>query len=197
MWERIDASTNHRRMRHRQKCKSNNIQDTSSYIKVQPPYRNERTIAEYWNHIIDRLHKRYRTLRKIYQRTVDQQLRTVRLQEYRTAKKEFKCELFNAKLKSWEQYVNEQLVTDPWGVPYKIVMSKIKAPDVMSTIQKSDVTRTTGWRESVTLLMDKLLPNMMKKMKDVNTRRREQNSKGNTKPRKGQTLSRKKKLERQ
>ena len=124
-----------------------------------PPWKNRRrTEIGYWNNRLSTLRTRFRRLRKVYQNTLDANLRQIRLQVYRDAKEEFKEELYRTKIHSWEQFVNNNLSTNPWGIPYKMVMEKITSPMVMPTLQKRDGSKTTGWKESMELLINELLP---------------------------------------
>ena len=125
---------------------------------VPPPKQRRTAKTEYWNGELERLRRRSRILRKAYQRTVPEHLRQTRLQAYREAKKKFENRLYEVKIASWKRFVNEELKTDPWGTPYKIKMQKIKSPTVMSTLLKDDGSKTSGWRESIALLIEKLLP---------------------------------------
>ena len=127
--------------------------------KSTPQYKKRKwENNSFWNAKLERLRRIARARRKSYQRSVDANVRAVRLELYRTAKKNYEEELKNAKLESWERYVNEALTLDPWGTPYKIVMKKIKEPQILCTLTRNDGTKTTSWRESIELLMEELLP---------------------------------------
>jgi len=55
--------------------------------------------------------------------------------------------------------VEENLNTHVWGMPYKIVMNKIKTIGVFNTLQREDGSYTKTWKETMEILFIKLFPN--------------------------------------
>jgi hypothetical protein len=111
-----------------------------------------------WTGELTVLRKRARRLRKMYQSSITDEERAMRLAAYRDAKETYARRLFELKMRSWEEFVEEKLKTDAWGIPYKIVANKIRSPTVLSTLRRQDGLYTNNWRESVDLLMQTLLP---------------------------------------
>lgn len=71
-----------------------------------------------------------------------------RLEEYRLIKRNMKIEIRKSKENSWRELCN-QVETDPWGIPYKLVTKKL--------IGRRPITKITfpGWLE---LIVDTLFP---------------------------------------
>ena len=111
-----------------------------------------------WSDTLQKLRSKVRRARRIYQKTRVEADRQSRLLEYRNLKDKFKQELKTTRLKSWQDFVEENMALDAWGTPYKLVTNKIRRPDVLSTLTKEDGSVTRGWRDSVEYLMNGLLP---------------------------------------
>ena len=62
-----------------------------------------------------------------------------------------------AKQTSWKEFVTEQLQT-PWNVVYKLAAAKINAQPILGSIKKADGSYTLGWEETVTEIIQNLLP---------------------------------------
>jgi len=69
-----------------------------------------------------------------------------------------KKELYKTKRKTWEKFVNENLANNLWGIPYKIVMHKIKTRGPLNSLITDEGGYTASWRETVELLFKKLFP---------------------------------------
>ena len=112
----------------------------------------------YWSNALERLKKQTRARRKSYQAARDPTIRQRRLQIYRETKINYESELEKARKNCWEKYIQQNINLDPWGVPYKLVNQKIKSPTTLSTVKKEDGSMTTTWRETVHILLEKLIP---------------------------------------
>ena len=136
-----------------------NIQEalSKSTPKIRSNKKNGNT--NFWNMKLENLRQDMRIKRRKYQKCRDLIIRQEKLLLYREAKEKYELEIKNVKITKWEKFVNENLKRDPWGLPYKIMMEKIKSPTVLRTLVKENGESTTGWTESVEYLMDKLLPN--------------------------------------
>lgn len=123
-------------------------------LKRKRPATNDRP----WSDKVQTLRGRVRKARRIYQNTIVAAERERRLQEYRCIKDAYKREVWKVKNESWRTFVEESLVLDPWGTPYRLATAKIHGPSVLSTLNRPDGGQTIGWKESAELLMDTLLP---------------------------------------
>lgn len=120
--------------------------------------KTKKVSAGPWTEHLDGLRTEARRLRRIYQRSVSEDERAVRLQRYREAKATYTAELFDTKMRSWEAFVGECLQTDVWGIPYKIASEKIHPPALLSTLRAEDGTMTADWKETTEVLLGSLLP---------------------------------------
>ena len=111
-----------------------------------------------WTDKLQNLRTKARRTRRSYQRTRVEADRLIRLQEYRVAKYNFREELKKTRLVSWQNYVEKSMALDAWGTPYKLATNKIRHPEIISTLVKDDGSVTMGWRDSVELLLNGLLP---------------------------------------
>ena len=115
-------------------------------------------INKVWNSELTNARRAARKARSHYQRANTEQQRLYLLDVYRRLKDQYKAKLLEVRTKSWENFVNTQLTTDVWGVPYKLAVEKIRPTDIISTLERGDGTTTTTREETLELLMDVLLP---------------------------------------
>jgi len=54
--------------------------------------------------------------------------------------------LYETKRKPWSKFVDQNLCKDIWGMPYKIVMQKIKTKGILHTLNKENGIYTKNWR---------------------------------------------------
>lgn len=80
------------------------------------------------------------------------------LARYRSLKTEYKQKIIDAKANSWQDFVSKYMQTDVWGMPYKVVSEKIRAPTLFSSLRREDGSHTERWRQSAEMLMTVLLP---------------------------------------
>lgn len=137
-------------------------------IQKHPGVKNKQ-----WTEEISSLRKRVRVQRKRYQRSIIEQERRYHLQAYRELKATYTQKIYENKMTSWDKFVKENLETDAWGIPYKLVSQKIRCPTVFSTmrIAGDGDNYTKNWRESAEILLQSLLPD-----DDVQEDSREQRS---------------------
>lgn len=81
-----------------------------------------------WNNEIFKMKKQSYKLRKKLQYAKQRNLPslTMALENYRTARNSYKKALLKSRQKSWEQFVNRAGSQDPWGIPYKAAMGKLR-----------------------------------------------------------------------
>lgn len=63
-------------------------------------------------------------------------------QNYRLQKKDLSTKIHKAKEESWETLIN-MIEEDPWGIPYKMVMGKLRSnvPNITETLSYLEITR--------------------------------------------------------
>ena len=111
-----------------------------------------------WSDKLQTMRRKVRKSRRTYQHTIVAAEKELRLQEYRRLKDAYRREIWKVKSESWRAFVEGSLVTDPWGMPYRLATAKVHGPTVLSTLNRPEGGQTTGWKESAQLLMDVLLP---------------------------------------
>lgn len=127
-------------------------------VSVAPKTNKTNNRKPFWTQKLDKLKRRLKASRKSYKAARDHELKIQRLNKYRQIKQEFEIELFENKKKTWGKFVDENLCKDIWGMPYKIVMQKIKTKGVMNTLKKDDGTFTMNWQQTMELIFTKLFP---------------------------------------
>jgi len=105
------------------------------------------------------LKRKTKAARRSYRTTGDHELRQSRLNKYREIKPQFEKELREHKKRTWNKFVEDNLSLDPWGTPYKIVMSKIITKGTLNTLKNDNGQYTTSWKHITELLFAKLFPN--------------------------------------
>lgn len=112
----------------------------------------------FWTESLNRLKRKMKASRKSYRAAGDHALRSARLQTYRRIKQQFETELKETKKKTWSKFIEENLQQDLWGMPYKIIMSKIKTKSAMNTLKDDSGQFTTNWKDTIELFYQKLFP---------------------------------------
>ncbi len=94
-------------------------------------------------------------LRRTYQRTSDRVLREERKQKYYYEKRIYEKEIKNSKTRSWRELCHN---SKTWGLPFKIVYSKLKHEKSVPNFIRSDVQYTETPEESLQYAMECLFP---------------------------------------
>ena len=131
---------------------------TNAIISSTPPNINEAKKTPFWTRKLIKLKRQLKASRKSYKAAGDHRLRQTRLEKYRQIKQQYEKEVYNSKKKTWSKFVEENLSTDVWGMPYKIVMNKIKTKGVFNTLKREDGSYTKTWKETMEILFTKLFP---------------------------------------
>jgi hypothetical protein len=115
--------------------------------------------VSWWSADLTVLRKRTNVLRRLYQRTRNnEELREKRKTQY------FECKATNAatikreKIRSWKEYCDVSTATNPWGAIYKIAAGKRNTRTQITTLCKSDGTLTADTKETLSLMMDTFAP---------------------------------------
>lgn len=111
-----------------------------------------------WTPELTELRRSVRIERRNYQRGFGEAERQFHLARYRHMKAEYRQLIKETRRKEWRKYVRDTLSLDPWGVPYKIVREKVRAPTVLSTVSVEGAQPTTSWIETADVLLRSLLP---------------------------------------
>jgi len=86
----------------------------------------------------------------------DEAERIARIEEFKIAKKELRREINRAKHKAWQELI-ESIDEDPWGLPYKMVLGKLRkskpgiteilAPEILETTIEKLFPTDIHWKE--------------------------------------------------
>jgi hypothetical protein len=105
------------------------------------------------------MRKRTNALRRLNQRTKNNNdLRESRRNQYTTAKTEYQSSIKKEKTISWKKHCTATSPTNPWTEIYKIVSGKTRQKTTMITLQKPDGTNTADMIETLTFMMEQLIP---------------------------------------
>jgi hypothetical protein len=111
--------------------------------------------APWWSVDLTVLRKRTNALRRLYQRTKNNEdFREMRKMKHYKSKATYSAAIKREKIRSWKEYCNLTTATNPWNMVYKIVADKTKASIIITTLQKSDGTLTASTTETLNLMMD-------------------------------------------
>lgn len=133
---------------------------TAMHASIPQIKKNTKVRNKQWTEELTRMRQGVRRQRKRYQNAIVYQERLQHLQRYRELKAEYVQKIHDSKMDSWEKFVKDNLETDAWGIPYKLVTEKIKSPTVFSTLKtgEDEETYTKDWKESAETLLKILLP---------------------------------------
>lgn len=129
--------------------------------KAIPKMKENRNVSnKQWSEELTTLRKKVRSQRKRYQRAIIQEEKQQHLIRYRELKAEYTEKIIKTRTDSWDKFVRENMETDMWGTPYKLVSQKIRSPTVYSTLKMDgeEETYTKDWKESAETLLRILLP---------------------------------------
>ncbi|XP_049768397.1 uncharacterized protein LOC126106208 [Schistocerca cancellata] len=103
-----------------------------------------------WNPELQRLRRKFRRVRRHYQRSIGDHMCEATVARSRWAKVVFKLTLHMVWTESWQTIVRDSLAADPCGTPYKIAALNVRSPTVLSTQRKIDGSHTCEWQVSPT-----------------------------------------------
>jgi hypothetical protein len=109
----------------------------------------------WWSTDLTVLRKRTNALRRLYQRTRNnEELREKRRTQYFECKATYATTIKREKLRSWKEYCNVSTATNPWGAIYKLAAGKRNTSTQITTLRKPDGTLTADTKETLSLMMD-------------------------------------------
>ena len=78
--------------------------------------------------------------------------------QYHNGKLHYQALVTREEFKSWKEYCNLTSATNPWNAVYKLASNKVKRNQPLSILQKPDGLLTTDLKETITYLLDYLIP---------------------------------------
>ena len=113
----------------------------------------------WWTGGLTQMRKKVNATRRRYQRTKnDENLRENRRKQYFEAKGIYQACIKKEKRESWKQYCNLTASTNPWNEIYKIASGKAKDRVIITTLEKSDGSLTSSFRETLEYMADHFIP---------------------------------------
>ena len=113
----------------------------------------------WWTAELTVLRKRTNALRRLYQRTKnDEELRTRRKMKYLESKSTYAATIKRGKSNSWKEFCNVSTATNPWGVIYNLATGRGNIRAQITTLNKPDGTQTANTKETLSYMMDTFAP---------------------------------------
>ena len=124
--------------------------------EIIPKFKKFQKSNNWWSLELTSKRRLVNRLRRRYQRCKEQQIRQIRKRIYYAERQDYIEMIRKSKLESWRRFCFE---SKPWGLPYKLVNSKVKIDTSIPNFKKSDGTYTSTQEESLNLFMNTMFPN--------------------------------------
>ena len=116
--------------------------NTAFRISKGRKLKTKRTVP-WWNDELKILRKKVNTLRRRYQRTLNNEdLRSERKIQYGEGKRQYRSKLQEEKFKSWQNYCSSTEESNTWNEIYKTASGKLRSATCLTTVQQPDRTFT-------------------------------------------------------
>jgi hypothetical protein len=113
----------------------------------------------WWMDTLTIMRKRTNTLRRRYQRTLNNnELRENRKNQYIEGKKKYQAAIMKEKINSWKHYCNTTSLSNPQKEAYKLASGKTRNIITLTTLQKSDSSKTANIMETMKFMIEQLIP---------------------------------------
>jgi len=113
----------------------------------------------WWTAELTVLRKRTNALRRLYQRTNNnEELRNRRKTQYLEGKSTYAAAIKREKCKSWKEFCNISTAINPWGVIYNLASGRGNTRAQITTLLKPDGTHTANTIETLRYMMDTFAP---------------------------------------
>jgi len=111
----------------------------------------------WWTDNLTTTRKKTNALRRLYQRTRNNEMRESRKQKYFEAKKKYQFKIRKEKFNSWKEYCYVTSSSNPWSQVYKLATGKVRNNSIMTTLRKPDGTETSSILETINIMLDHLI----------------------------------------
>lgn len=108
----------------------------------------------WWDEELERKKKEVLALRRRLKREIEEERKVRMSREYKLVRAQYKRMVKEKKEKSWVEFVEEEMKTDVWALPYKMAVKKIKPKEIVSAVGGKDVVT---WERSARELLDALI----------------------------------------
>jgi len=117
-----------------------------------------RRTVPWWSEELTTMRKWLNALRRRFQRTKDDKLRTQRRAQYIEAKTNYASKIRKAKSLSWREYCNMTTYINPWNEAYRLAAGKRKSTTQITTLRKPDGTFTEDLQATLKYMLDHFAP---------------------------------------
>ncbi|CAK9796298.1 Retrovirus-related Pol polyprotein from type-1 retrotransposable element R1 (Fragment) [Anthophora quadrimaculata] len=111
----------------------------------------------WWNEKLTALKKEVQQMRRQVQRTTGTVQYLDIKAHYNRTRNRYRATVRTTKLNNWRDFVTKEGNANPWSLIYKLQTEKIRTEKAFDSI-KSNGTHALNWEESVTILLDTLVP---------------------------------------
>jgi len=135
-----------------------------TYNSTFPTHRTSRNSTSHrsvswWSSDLTILRKRTNALRRLYQRTRNNdELREKRKTQYFECKATYSATIRREKIRSWKEYCDVSTASNPWGAIYKIAAGKGNTITQITSLSKPDGNLTVDTKETLSLMMETFAP---------------------------------------
>jgi hypothetical protein len=113
----------------------------------------------WWMSELTVLRKRTNALRRLYQRTKNnEELRNSRNMRYLESKSTYAATIKREKRNSWKEFCTISTATNPWGTVYSLASGRINSKTQITTVLKPDGTLTATTKETLSYMTDTFAP---------------------------------------
>lgn len=126
-----------------------------------PTKGKSKTCAKWWSNDLTEAKNKTHKLRREFQKAKKNKKSQQEIDEirgiYYRARRDYDKKIYRTRTESWKEFIAEA-AANPWGYAYKLGCNKIRAQQVMNSIN-TNTGKTTSGEESAELLLDNLFCN--------------------------------------
>lgn len=136
-------------------------QITAALIKAASKAIPKKTVfpkpVPWWGEDLTKKKKETNKRRREFQKERNEGVRERKKRVYEKSRQEYSRMIYSKRKDSWERFVTEEGRKNPYGIPYKIVMDKMKTDAVLVSLG-DERERTEGWEETAERMLQELVP---------------------------------------
>ena len=134
---------------------TNNIRDAAEHslkhrkARVRP--------VPWWTPALTVLKRDLYKARRSYQRCRCEERRTVLRNEYKSKARIYRNEVRSQKRKSWDDFIIEESLKNPWGIPYRVALGKLSPMQTIAALRYHN-TEATTLEETANVFIEAIYP---------------------------------------
>lgn len=121
-----------------------------------PQTKSFKKSNNWWNEDINVKRKLVNRLRRLYQRTTNEELRDSRREEYFSERKLYQSMIRKSKFESWKRFYFE---ANAWDLPFKMIRNKLKIENSIPNFLKDDGNYTKTLQGSLHYAINQMFKN--------------------------------------